>query len=94
VLRTIAQGVLVLKAPSKDDLGGRSSSSREESVILRLGDAQAARLAYASDNGTIWFALRPPAGVQQSDPTTVTAQSVAGPKVDSLPASEASRPNR
>lgn len=91
VLRTIAQGVLVLKAPSKDDLGGRG---KEEAVILRLGDQQAARLAYAADNGKIWFALRPPAGVQQGDPATVTQQSVAGPRVNTLPAGEASRPGR
>jgi len=64
-------------------------------VILRLGDAQAARLAYAADNGKIWFALRPPAGVQQGDPTTVTQQSVAGPKVGALPDSDAAaRPDR
>ena len=88
VLRTIAQGVLVLKTPSSDDLSGRN---KEGSVILRLGDAQAARLAYAADNGKIWFALRPPAGVQQGAPATVTEQSVAGPKAETLPKSDAAR---
>lgn len=91
VLRTIAQGVLVLKAPSVDDV----DNNKDGAVILRLGDAQAARLAYAADNGKIWFALRPPAGVQQGDPATVTQQSVAGSKVSALPnGDEVPRPDR
>lgn len=75
VLRTIAQGVLVLKAPSDVDENERG----DQSVILRLSDKQSARLAYAADNGKIWFALRPPVGGQESDPSTVTETSVVGP---------------
>jgi Flp pilus assembly protein CpaB len=74
--------VLVLKAPTSAASG---TSSKDQSVILRLSDAQAARMAYAADNGKIWFALRPPTGGQSSAPTTVTEQSVAGPRVAALP---------
>ena len=78
VLRTIAQGVLVLKAPGADS--NRDNASSQEAVILRLKDEQAARLAYAADNGKIWFALRPTTGSQSGGATTVTGQSVAGPR--------------
>lgn len=76
VLRTIAQNVLVLSAPAKSGSGANSSAS-EKSVVVRLTDKQSARLAYASDNGKVWFALRPPAGSAQSAPSTVTEQTVA-----------------
>lgn len=83
VLRTLAQGVLVLKAPGGGGEEGTASND-DKSVVLRLTDTQAARLAYASDNAKIWFALRPPAGVQQGDPAVVTQQNV-GPRVAKLP---------
>jgi len=85
VLRTIAQGVLVLKVPGKDK--STTSSSTERAVILRLSGTQAARLAYTADNGKVWFALRPPTGAETGRPTTVSEQTVAGPQVDSLPKS-------
>ena len=81
VLRTIAQDVLVLKAPSKSN----TNTNSQQSVILRLTDAQSARLAYAADNGKVWFALRPPTGGESGKPATVTEQSVAGPQVKALP---------
>ena len=82
VLRTIAQGVLVLEAPASKSTGNAGAL---QSVILRLTDQQSARLAYAADNGKIWFALRPPAASESGKPATVTEQSVAGPVVKSLP---------
>jgi Flp pilus assembly protein CpaB len=83
VLRTIAQGALVLNAPTSKASG--NASAQQQSVILRLTDQQSARLAYAADNGKIWFALRPPASAESGKPVTVTDQSVAGPVVKSLP---------
>jgi pilus assembly protein CpaB len=76
VLRTIGQGILVLAAPAAGS--GGSGGSQLQSVILRLSDSQAARMAYAADNGKIWFSLRPPTGGVSGAPSTVTAQSVAG----------------
>ena len=84
VLRTIAQGVLVLNAPSSKS-GGSGTSNAQQAVILRLTDQQSARLAYAADNGKIWFALRPPASSESGKPVTVTDQTVAGPLAKSLP---------
>lgn len=81
VLRTIAQGVLVLKAPTSDAAG----SNKQQSVILRLSESQSARLAYSADNGKVWIALRPPTGGESTKPTTVTQGTLAGKQVDSLP---------
>lgn len=80
VLRTIAQDVLVLKAPSgkaTTSEGSATGSSDTEALVLRLTDAQSARLAFAADNGKVWIALRPPAGSTQSRPSTVTQGSVS-----------------
>lgn len=81
VLRTIAQGILVLKAPT----GDAAASNKQQSVILRLSESQSARLAYAADNGKVWIALRPPTGGESSKPTTVTQGTLAGKQVDALP---------
>lgn len=78
VLFTIAQGVLVLKAPSGD---ASTNTNNQKSVILRLTDAQSARLAYAADNGKVWVTLRPPTGGESNAPATVTLSSVAGRQV-------------
>lgn len=83
VLRTVAQDILVLKAPTD----AVKNNASQESVILRLSDQQSARLAFATDNGKIWFALRPPAGGSQGRPSVVTDQSLADAKVQSLPRS-------
>ena len=79
VLRTIAQGVLVLNAPTAE------AGNKQQSVILRLTESQSARLAYSADNGKIWIALRPPTGGESSKPITVTQGNLAGKQVDSLP---------
>jgi pilus assembly protein CpaB len=86
VLRTIAQDVLVLKVPAKGS-GGSSGNDANRAVIVRLSDRQAARLAFAADNGKIWLALRPPAGGTQSWPSAVTDQSIAAPSDTVAPSS-------
>jgi pilus assembly protein CpaB len=52
------------------------------SLTLRVTDAQAGRLAWASDNGKIWVTLRPPAGARQSPQRIVSLSSVVlgGPR--------------
>src|SRR4051794_5551133 len=70
VLRTIAQGALVLKAPS-DASGGAVGTRQNEPVIVRVDDEQAAQIAYAADHGHLWLSLRPPAGAKSSAPATV-----------------------
>ena len=63
-LRTLVRDVLVLKAPeSSGTTAGRSGTSN---IIVRANDKQAADLAFAADNGKVWFLLRPPAGATSS----------------------------
>jgi pilus assembly protein CpaB len=52
------------------------------SLTLRVTDQQAARLAWASDNGKIWVILRAAAGAIQSTPHIVSLESVlvGGPR--------------
>lgn len=54
--------------------GGLGSNSTK--VLLRLTDKQAADLAFASDNGKVWLALRGGAGSESSPPDLVTAETM------------------
>jgi pilus assembly protein CpaB len=69
IIKTLLQNVPVLLTT-----GG--------SLTLRVSDAQASRLAWASDNGKIWVTLRPPAGARQSTPRIVSLSTVVlgGPR--------------
>jgi Flp pilus assembly protein CpaB len=75
VVHTLAQNVLVLGVPS-DSGGGIGSATKTGTITLRVTDTQAAQLAFAAQNGSVWFALRPPAGASQNGPSTVDLNSV------------------
>jgi Flp pilus assembly protein CpaB len=68
-LRTLIQNVLVLNAP---DPGNNSTSTTTQNVTVRVTAEQAAQLAFAADNGKVWFILRPPAGAKDDPPSSVT----------------------
>ena len=69
-VRTLVQNVLVLKAPSS---GGNSvSGSSTQNLTVRVTGDQAAQIAFAADNGKVWFILRPPAGAKNDQPSSVT----------------------
>jgi Flp pilus assembly protein CpaB len=57
----------VLEAPAVDpkDNGSLAQQSQPQNVVLRVTDSQAVELAFASDNGKVWVALRPQAGATQ-----------------------------
>ena len=76
VVRTLAQDVLVLKAPRKGGAGVGSKAGSGDPVLLRLTDQGAAKIAYAIDNGKIWLVLRPPAGGRNGKTNTVTLESL------------------
>lgn len=73
-LRTLVQNVLVLNAPSGSN--NSTTASGPQNVTVRVTAAQAAQLAFAADNGKVWFILRPPAGATNSAPSSVTLSSV------------------
>jgi Flp pilus assembly protein CpaB len=71
VIRTMLQNVLVLKVPQVDGgVGGTDTAN----ITIRVTDREAAAMAYAADNGKVWFVLRPPAGASQSPPSSVNLE--------------------
>jgi Flp pilus assembly protein CpaB len=70
VIKTLMQNVLILSVPEDAD---RSSNrqGRTSNLTVRVTDRGAAQLAFAADNGKVWFVLRPPAGASQQKPSTV-----------------------
>jgi pilus assembly protein CpaB len=69
-MRTLASDILVLKAP--EDSAKAPNGNVSEKLSVRLAADQAAKVAFAADNGKVWFILRPPAGAKDSPPSSVT----------------------
>jgi Flp pilus assembly protein CpaB len=63
VLRRIMANVPVVALSAKNGSLGSTTTN----VVLRLTDVEAAKLAFASDNGKVWLALRPGAGAETSE---------------------------
>jgi Flp pilus assembly protein CpaB len=70
VLRVLLQNVEVLKAPAGKK-GGMGAQQTGE-VVLRVPEKDGPQLAFSSDNGKVWIALRPQAGAKQEKPSLVT----------------------
>jgi Flp pilus assembly protein CpaB len=69
VLKLILQDVPVVDV-AKDAQGNNSN------ISLRVDDRNAANLAFASDNGKLWIALRPPSGAKPVAPSFVTVETL------------------
>jgi pilus assembly protein CpaB len=67
VIKLLMQDVDVLRAP----IAGSSGT-----YTLLANARQAAVLAYAADNGTLWFVLRPASGAKNVNPGFVNAQTL------------------
>src|SRR5437763_849657 len=74
-LRTLMADVLVLSAPGTD-ASGKPTSGSSSNLTLRVGASDAAKLAFASDNGKIWVVLRPPTGGTNPSASPVTLESL------------------
>ena len=72
VLRMIMSGIPV--AAVGNNSGGLGSKATN--VSLRVNDVQAAKLAFASENGKLWLSLRPSAGAKAAPPGIVTAETL------------------
>jgi Flp pilus assembly protein CpaB len=66
-LHTLVQNVLVLQAPSS-----AATNNTTQNLTIRVTAAQAAQIAFAADNGKVWFILRPPTGATDDPPSSVT----------------------
>lgn len=74
VLRLIVQDVPVVSvvAAKSSGIGGNSGPE----VNLKVSDQDAAKLAFASDNGKIWLVLRPASGATPASPNIVSAETL------------------
>jgi Flp pilus assembly protein CpaB len=70
MLRLIVPNVAVVK------IGEKKSGSGPTDVTLRVDDVKAAQIAFASDNGKVWLALRPSAGAKSAKPGIVTVETL------------------
>jgi Flp pilus assembly protein CpaB len=68
VLKLVMQNVPVVRLTA----GGSGGNE----VSLKVNDVQAAQLAFATDNGKLWLAVRPASGAKASRPTIVTAETL------------------
>jgi Flp pilus assembly protein CpaB len=57
-------------------VGEKASGNGTTNVSLRVDDVDAAQLAFASDNGKLWLALRPSAGAKASKAGIVTVETM------------------
>jgi Flp pilus assembly protein CpaB len=64
LLRVIVPKAFVLAAPGAADGGVGGGGAKN--IVLRVTDRQAMNLAFASDNGRIWVALRPRTGARSA----------------------------
>jgi Flp pilus assembly protein CpaB len=72
VLRLIMSDVPVVNVGDSSDRAASASSN----VSLQVDDAEAAKLAFASDNGKLWLSLRPSVGATASKPGIVTVETL------------------
>jgi Flp pilus assembly protein CpaB len=57
-------------------VGEQARGTGTTNVSLAVDDVKAAKLAFASDNGKVWLALRPSAGAKSAKPGIVTIETM------------------
>ncbi len=57
----------------------RRRPGQSSTYVLKANAALAQKLAFASDNGTLWFLLRPVVGAKKTPPLTITMQTLLSP---------------
>jgi Flp pilus assembly protein CpaB len=67
VLTLLAPDVEILRVPAAGAGGA---------YVMKAPAALAQRLAFASDNGSLWFLLRPQVGAKKTPPLTITMQTL------------------
>jgi Flp pilus assembly protein CpaB len=75
-LRLLMDDVLILAAPGEVATGTAAPTS--ENYILRVPTKDAARFAFAAQNGDIWFLLRPQQKAKPAGAAPVTSSNVFG----------------
>ena len=70
----LAPKALVLGAPATGE--GGVAARRDDTIVLRVGAQQAAKLAFTAEHGALWMVLRPRASSTRTRPTLVDVQSL------------------
>jgi Flp pilus assembly protein CpaB len=77
ILRTIMHDIPVLYAPpSAGKVGIGAGANSTQNMVLKMTDAQAADLAFSSDNGKVWIIERPQSGAKPTRPSLVTLETL------------------
>jgi Flp pilus assembly protein CpaB len=74
ILKTLIQDTIVLRAPKKAKTG--TAGTNTDDVVLRATEEQAAKLAFASENGKLWIVLRAKVGSVQGKPPVVDVRTL------------------
>jgi Flp pilus assembly protein CpaB len=75
VLKLLASNVLVL-VPATSTSGTLGAAGGTTGAVLRVSTSQAAKFAFAADNGVLWFVLRPQVGAKPTPPSLVNANTL------------------
>jgi Flp pilus assembly protein CpaB len=73
VIRRLIQNVLVVDVTGQAK--GAVAQQGSSNVSVRVNDGQAAKIAFASDNGKVWLALRPAANSRSTRDGLITVES-------------------
>jgi Flp pilus assembly protein CpaB len=76
VLKLLAENVYVMSVPGADGGGGIRSGGNSSNFVFRTRGAEAAKIAWSTDNGTLWMVLRPGNGAKAVRPGNITGQTI------------------
>jgi Flp pilus assembly protein CpaB len=76
VLKLLAENVYVLSAPGAAGGGIGGAAGNSSNFVFRVRGAEAAKIAWSADNGTLWIVLRPGNGAKAVRPGNITGQTI------------------
>jgi Flp pilus assembly protein CpaB len=74
VLKLLAEDVYVMSAPGAG--GGALGGNNTSNFVFRVHGAEAAKIAWSADNGTLWAVLRPGNNAKAARPGIVSGQTI------------------
>jgi Flp pilus assembly protein CpaB len=75
VLKLLAEDVYVMSTPASGG-GGGIRGSNTSNFVFRVHGAEAAKIAWSADNGTLWAVLRPGNNAKPARPGIVSGQTI------------------
>jgi Flp pilus assembly protein CpaB len=76
VLGLMAANQLVLEAPAQAGGSGPGAGNASTNIVLKVKSKDAAKLAFAADNGKIYLVLRPQSGAKPTKPNTASVSNL------------------